>query len=333
MRWAEPDRLYLLWLLVPLLFSLIWAARGRRRTEEALGDPAALRRMTGDPGPGSRRWRAVLLLAAAAAGILAFARPQAGFRLVTTTSRGADVVIALDLSRSMGARDVRPDRLRAAQREASALIEALDGSAMGLVVFAGEARIVSPLTTDEEGLLSMIQTARSGDVEKPGSDLGAGLNLAARLLHRPGERPRAIVLLSDGEQLQGDAPGAIRAIRDAGARLHTVGLGSSAGAPIPIVDSLGVVRGEKRGPDGAPVRTRLDEDALRDLARRGGGRYERADGSGRAALRIADAVRSGGGEEVRGRTIRAYEERFPWLAALAGILLLAERAVPRRRKS
>jgi Ca-activated chloride channel family protein len=332
MRWAEPDRLHLLWLLVPLLLSLIVAARRRRRLEESLGDPAALRRLTGDPGPGSRRLRGTLLLFAAAAAVLALARPQAGFRLVTTTSRGADVVIALDLSRSMAARDTRPDRLRAAQREAAALTEALEGSAMGLTVFAGEARIVSPLTTDEEGLLSMIQTTRSGDVEKPGSDLASGLELSAKLLHRPGERPRAIVLLSDGEQLQGEASSAIRGIRDAGARLHTIGIGTLAGGPIPVVDSLGVIRGEKRGPDGFPIRTRLDESALRDLARRGGGRYEAGDGSGRAAIRIADAIRSGGGEEVRGRTIRAYEERFPWLAALAGLLLLAERAVPRRRK-
>ena len=331
MRWAEPDRLYLLWLLVPLVVALIWTARRRRRLEAALGDPAALQRLTGDPGPATRRIRGALLLVAAAAAILAFARPQAGYRLVTTTSRGADVVVALDLSRSMAARDVRPDRLRAAQREATALIEALEGSAMGLVVFAGEARLVSPLTTDQEGLLSMVQTARPGDVERPGSDLGAGLDLSARLLRRPGERPRAIVLLSDGEQLQGDATAAFRAIREAGARLHTIGIGTPEGAAIPLVDSLGVIRGEKRGPDGAPVRTRLDERALRDLARRGGGRYERGDGTGRAAIRIADAVRSSGGEEVRGRTIRAYDERFPWFAALAGLLLLAERAVPRRR--
>ena len=333
MRWAEPDRLHLLWLLVPLLLSLLWAARRRRRLEQSLGDPDALRRLTGDVGPGLRRLRGALLLAAAAAAILAFARPQVGFRLVTTASRGADLVIALDLSRSMAARDTRPDRLRAAQREAAALVEALEGSATGFVVFAGEARVVSPLTTDQEGLLSMIQTARAGDVERPGSDLAAGLELSARLLRRPGERPRAIVLLSDGEQLQGDASASIRAIREAGARLHAIGIGTAAGAPIPIVDSLGVLRGEKRGPDGLPVRTRLDERALREVARRGGGRYERGDGTGRAALRIADAVRSSGGEEVRGRTIRAYEERFPWLAALAGLLLLAERSVPRRRRS
>jgi hypothetical protein len=91
--------------------------------------------------------------------------------------------------------------------------------------------------------------------------------------------------------------------------------------------------GERRGPDGAPVHTRLDEGLLRDLARRAGGRYEHGDGSGQAAAHAADGVRSGGNQEVRGQTIRAYDERFPWMAALAGVLLLAERAIPRRRRA
>jgi Ca-activated chloride channel family protein len=120
-------------------------------------------------------------------------------------------------------------------------------------------------------------------------------------------------------------------VRKAGARLFTIGIGTPEGGAIPIVDSTGAVRGHRRTPQGDPVRTRLDEALLRDLARRGGGRYERADGGGRAALRLADAIRSAGGEEVRGQSIRAYDERFPWLAAAAGILLLVERVIPRRR--
>lgn len=333
MRWAEPERLLLLWLLPILLAAVAVAWRRRARLEDSLGEAAALRRMTGEAGIGARALRAGLLVAAAALAIAGIARPLAGFRLVTTASRGAEVVVALDLSHSMEARDARPDRLRAAQREVQALLGALEGSSMGLVAFAGDARVISPLSTDVEGLGSMVETARASDVETPGSDLGAALELSGRLLRRPGDRPRAVVLVSDGENLAGDPGAGAEAVRRASARIFTIGLGTTQGAVIPLADSTGAVLGERRDSSGKPVRTRLDESLLGDLARRGGGRYEHGDGSGRAALRIADAVRSAGGEEVRGQSVRAYDERFPWFAAGAGLLLLAERSIPRRRKS
>jgi len=332
MRWAQPDRLILLWLVLAAIVFLLWMVRRRRALEASLGETSALRRLTGESGRGSRILRTGFLVLALALALAGVARPQAGFRLVTTTSRGADVVIAFDVSHSMEARDVRPDRERAAQREALTLLDALEGSSLGLVVFAGEARIVSPLSTDREGLASMVETARSDDAGRPGSDLGAAVTLASRLLHRQGERPRAIVLVTDGENLEGDPQGSLSDVRGAGARLFTIGVGTTEGSVIPLADSTGAIVGQRRGPDGTPVVTRLDEKTLRDLARRGGGRYERGDGSGQAALQTADAIRSGGGEEVRGQSVRAYDERYPWFAAAACLCLLAERAVPRRKQ-
>jgi len=331
-RWAEPERLLLLWILPLVLGILIWAARRRRKLESELGDAEVLRLLTGDPGRGARLLRGGLLVAALALAAIGLARPQSGFRLVTTTSAGADVVFVLDLSHSMEARDTPPDRLGIARREIQTMLETLEGSSMGLVVFAGEARLVSPLSTDREGLASMIESVRPDDAGRPGSDIAAGLALAARFIHRPGDRPRAVVLVSDGESLSGDPPAGAAEVRRAGARLFVLGVGGTAGAPIPLVDSTGAVLGERRDPAGQPVRTKLDETLLRELARRGEGRYEHADGSGRAGVRIADAIRSQGNTEVRGRSIRAYDERYPWFAAAAGILLLAERAVPRRRR-
>ena len=332
MRWAEPERLTLLWLAPALVLLAAWAARQRNRLESTLGDRAALRRLTGELGGAARAVRVALLVAGFTFAVAGLARPLAGFRLVTTATRGADVVVALDLSHSMEARDVRPDRLRAAKREIATLLEALEGSSMGLVAFAGEARVVSPLSTDLDGLVSMVETAGTTDLSAPGSDIGAGVALSARLLRRPGDRPRAVVLVTDGENLSGDPMAGADAARKAGARLFTIGVGTPEGATIPIIDSTGVNVSQRRGPDGLPVQTRLDEGLLRQLAQRGGGRYERGDGSGRVALRLADAIRSAGGEEVRGRSIRAYDERFPWFAAAAGLLLLAERGIPRRRR-
>ena len=332
MRWAEPELLRLLWIL-PLLLAAGWLIERRRRAlEKILGEPAALRARSGATGAGARWARRLFVLGAVALGIVALARPQAGFRSVPTTSRGVDLVIALDLSHSMDARDVRPDRLRAAKREAASLLTTLEGSAIGLVGFAGEAQVLSPLSTDLEGLGSLIESAGAGDVDLAGSDIGKAVELAARLLRRPGDRPRAIVVLTDGENLTGDPRAALTAARAAGARLFAIGVGTPQGAPIPIVDDRGRITAEKRDAAGHVVISRLDESLLRDLARRGGGQYERADATGRVALRVADAVRSDGGAETRGQTVRAYDERFGWFAAAAGLFLVAERVVPRRRK-
>ena len=332
MRWSSPQLVHLLWTVL-VIALLVWVAeRQRRRTEQSLGDPQALRTLSGEPGSRSRRWRIALLLAALTLVVLGLMRPQSGFRLVTTSARGVDAVIALDLSRSMEARDVRPDRLSAAKRDALSLLTALEGSQVGLVTFAGSAKIVSPLSTDREGLASIVETASTRDMDRPGTDLGAALTLAGRLLARSGERPRAIVLLTDGENLEGDPRRALESVKRAGARIYAIGVGTPEGTTIPVVDSTGSQRDVKRDAEGHVVITRLDERTLRDLAQQGGGRYERADGTGRAGLRLVEPIRSGGAYEAKGRSIRAYNERFPWFAAAAGVLLVMERLVPRRRR-
>jgi Ca-activated chloride channel family protein len=315
--------------VLALAFTL--AERRRRALARALGDPEALASLTGDTGAGARTLRAALLLAACALAAAGLARPQAGFRLVSTASRGVDLVVAVDVSASMAARDARPDRMAVARREAAALIRALEGSPIGVVEFAGEARLLSPLSTDGEGLASLVESLEPGAVERGGTDIAGAIRLSAQLLRRPGDRPRAIVIVSDGENLQGDPTGAVGPAREAGARLFTIGIGTAAGATIPIVDSLGAVVGVKCDRSGRDVVTKLDEGLLRDLARRGGGRHARGDGAGGGALRLLDAIRSEGEYEARGRSIRAYDERYHWFAAAAGMLLLAARAALRRR--
>jgi Ca-activated chloride channel family protein len=331
MRFEHPELLRLLWLLPALVLVLVWAEARRRRVARALGDPKAMGRLTGEVGPGARAVRGALLVGACAAGLVGLARPQAGFRLVTAATRGADVAIAIDVSQSMAARDTRPDRMAAARREAQALIRALPGSAVGLVAFAGEARLLSPLSTDDEGLASLVESLQPGVVERGGSNLEAAVRRATQLLARPGERPRAVVLVTDGENLEGDPRRAADAAKQGGTRVFTIGVGTPGGSTIPLVDSTGAIRGVKQDRSGAPVLTRLDARLLADLARRAGGLFVRGDGSGGAALQLVDPIRSEGAFEARGRAIRAYDERYHWLAAAAGALLLLGAFLPQRR--
>lgn len=333
MRWAAPEFFALFWLMPFAAALVLWMARARRRDEAALGDRDALRRRWGAPGRWNGPLRTFLFLGAVAAGIVALARPQAGLRLVSTTSTGPDVVVALDLSESMHARDAKPDRLGAARREIAVLLRSLEGSAIGFVGFAGEARVLSPLTTDLEGLRDRIDAARPEDLDEPGSNVGAGVEVAAQLIRRPGDRPRAIVLVTDGEQLDGPMTRGLAPLRASGASLVVLGVGTTEGATIPVVDTTGAVTGMKRDRSGHVVVTKLAEDALRDLARGASGRYERANGSGRAGRLAAAYARGSERGDRAGRSLRAYDERFHWFAALAALLLAAEVFVPRRRES
>jgi Ca-activated chloride channel family protein len=330
MRWAAPELFALFWLIPAALATVWWRARRRAREEAALGDPAALRRRWSAPGNGSGRARALLLLLALAATIVGLARPQAGLRLVSTTSVGPDVVIVMDLSSSMRARDARPDRLGSGRREVAALLRDLEGSAIGLIGFAGEARVLSPLTTDLEGLRDRIDAATPEEIETPGSNVGAAVALAGRLLTRPGDRPRAVVLITDGEQLDGEPATGVAPLRASRARLSIHRVGTPEGAPIPHLDSTGAARETKRDGSGREVRSKLEEGALRSLADATGGRYERADGSGVAAGRAAAFARGDDRGASSGRSLQAFDERFHWLAALAVLLLAAEAFVPRR---
>jgi len=333
MRWAAPEYFALFWIVPAAAALVLWMAGARRRDEAVLGDRDALRRRWGAPGRWNGPIRTLLFLGAVAVAIVALARPQAGLRLVSTTSTGPDVVVALDLSESMHARDAKPDRLGAARREIATLLRSLEGSAIGLVGFAGEARVLSPLTTDLEGLRDRIDAASPGELDIPGSDVGGAVALSGQLLRRPGNRPRAVVLVTDGEQLDGDVARGLPALRASGASLIVLGVGTPEGATIPLVDTTGAVIGVKRDARDQEVRTRLSEEALRGVARGAGGHYERADGSGRAGRLAAGYARGSDRGDTAGRSLRAYDERFHWLAALAALFLAAESLVPRRRRA
>ncbi|HEU4725513.1 MAG TPA: VWA domain-containing protein [Candidatus Eisenbacteria bacterium] len=331
MRWAAPEYFALFWIVPVAAAIVLWMARARRADEAALGDRDALRRRWGAPGRWNGPIRTLLFLLAVGAGIVALARPQAGLRLVSTTSTGPDVVVALDLSESMRARDAKPDRLGAARREIATLLRSLEGSAIGLIGFAGEARVLSPLTTDLDGLRDRIDAASPEELDEPGSDVGAAVALAGQLLRRPGDRPRAVILVTDGEQLDGDATRGLPPLRASGASLVVLGVGTPEGTTIPVVDTTGAVTGMKKDRSDHVVVTKLAEETLRGLARSAGGRYERADGSGRAGRLAAAYARGSERGDRAGRSLRAYDERFHWLAALAALLLAAEVLVPRRR--
>lgn len=320
MMLAHPERLVLLVLLPVLVGVLVRGARGRREALDRLGDPALLARVLRPPSLGRRVARALLQLAATAALVYALAGPRWGFQWEEVRRQGVDVVVALDLSRSMLAQDLPPDRLTAARRELRDLLGILQGDRLGLVVFAGSAFVQVPLTLDYHALELFIDRLDPSLVPIGGSDLAAGLRKAIEAFAPSDRAGRAVIFITDGEDHSGALVKAAEEARDAGVHVFVVGLGDPAGAPIP--DGSGGFIEE----DGRVVLSKLGEAELKEVAALTDGAYVRGT-AGDLDLRSLydDGIRGKlRAQELSSTRQKRWEERFQWPLAVAVILMVLE---------
>jgi len=337
MRFVYPE---LLWLLaaLPLLGAATWwaAARRRRALRRFAGGEDFLPRFDVEVSVHRRVAKQLLLHAGLAALVVAAARPQWGTRLEPVTRRGVDVVVVLDHSLSMAADDLPPSRLARARHEVDSLLGELSGDRVALVTFAGEATLLCPLTLDHAAVRLFLDTVEAETVQVPGTALAEALRLGlATLGDSPepgGERGRAIVLLTDGEDHEGGVDEVIEEIKRAGVAVYAIGCGTTRGSPIPVSDESGLRTGYKKDREGRVVTTRLDESILELLALDTGGRYHRATASEVEVGEIAQAL-SGMDAHEFGAVLRArYEERFQVPLALAVLALVADTLLGDRRR-
>ena len=318
MKWARPEFLHLLW-AVPVLVTLLWAALRRRMTLLRRLGPLASERVSARAQK-VHRLRAVLWLSAMVMGVLALAQPRWGYRWQELKREGLDLVVVLDVSRSMDVEDVAPNRMEQAQREVLDLTEMLAGDRVGLVVFAGGAYARMPLTLDYAVLRHQVRDSSSQTLVSQGSDIGAAIDMAVDLLGPARASDRAVLLISDGEDHVGEAVSAAERAADADVHLYTMGVGTPEGAPIPQAGG-----GFKKDRSGQVVMAKLDEGLLAEVARIGHGAYVRAGASNRDVAGIyRDEIRGRlQGAEQGVRRERLWDERYSWPLSLAVVLLVA----------
>lgn len=335
MTFARPTLLWLAFLLPAIIaLAIVGYYRRRRRAAHLLGDIGLISRL-GATGLDSFPIRRFLLLTPAALMIgLAAAGPQWGTRVVETHGRSLDLVLVLDVSKSMLARDLEPSRLERQRLFATRLLRELIGDRIGLVVFAGRAYTLSPLTTDHSALQLYVDALDPGIVSQGGSSLAAAIDQGIDLVRgqSAARRERVMILVSDGEALE--ARDAVRTALQRAASLgiviHSVGIGTDVGAPIPETDPAGYTRGYKRDPDtGEIVISRLGEELLRDAARTTGGLYVRGDRAG-ATDALLDRIRGLERSSAAGGTRAVPHERFAWFIAIALALIAADTIRARR---
>jgi Ca-activated chloride channel family protein len=336
MRFASPHLLWLL-LAVPaavLAYALHFAHR--RRLLARLGDEPLVARMTGEVSVRRKIVRAALVVAALALTGVALARPQAGGRARINKQPGLDMVVALDFSRSMLAKDVYPSRLERAKRELEQLMDGLGGDRVGLVAFAGET-LSYPPTTDYAAIKLFWRDLGPWDMPVGGTAIGralrASLDLLVPLRKKGGPtRAQVILLLTDGEDTDSEPLEVADEASKLGVKVFTVGVGSRSGELIPEYDDQGKITGYVKDQDGKYVTSRLGEATLAQIAQRTAGEYFHADPKRFGVDDVARALAGLKRSENEARVVKQYDEIYEVLLLPVFLLLVGEACMSERRR-
>lgn len=322
--------LYFLILIPVMATFFIFTMTWKRKARLAYAGSRHLDRLI--PGISRRKdvIRFILFSAAVFFIILALANPQLGTKLEEVKRQGIDIVIALDVSNSMKAEDYKPNRLELARRAIEKLIEGLKSDRIGIVVFAGDAYIQLPVTTDYSAARLYATSITTEMVPTQGTAIGAAIRKSIAALSHDETRNRAIIVISDGENHQDDATDAATEAAQSGISVHTIGMGSPQGAPIPIYRNNQNI-GFRTDKNGNTVVSRLDEEGLKKVAAAGNGIYVRA-GSTQAGLNIIQSeLEKMEKTEYEARQYTDFEDRFQLFLLAALILLLLDFLLSERK--
>ena len=327
-RFAKPDILYFLYAL-PLLAAAFWYLF---RFENRIIKDFASARLLKVIAPFRSRLRTVIkfsaIIIASACLILALANPQIGSKVEEVKQVGIDVYLTLDVSLSMTAEDIKPNRLEKAKHEISKLIQNLRGDRIGLIIFAGEAFVQFPLTTDYAAANLFLSAVDVNSIPQPGTAVGPAIDLALKSFKKESETKKAIIVITDGEDHEGNFDSILEEASDKGVAIYTIGLGSPDGVPIPIYNKSGVQTGFKKDRRGQVVLTKLDEGTLRMLADKAGGKYYRGSSNEDELDQIYKDLAKIEQTEFGATKITDYDDRFYYFLAPAILLLLLAFFIP-----
>ncbi|MBI4417629.1 MAG: VWA domain-containing protein [Ignavibacteriales bacterium] len=331
LRFEHPDLLWFL-LALPVLAAGLFALRRRqKRLLAGFASPGLLRELAPDMSAAKRAIKNTLGLVALGFVIVAAANPQVGTRLEEIKREGIDLFVALDVSLSMKAEDIRPNRLEKAKRDVSALLNKLQGDRVGLIVFAGDAFVQFPLTSDYSAADLFISAVDVDAVPTPGTMIASAIELVLKSFPEDLPTEKALIIVSDGEDTEGDLDAAIKKATSAGVKVFTVGMGTVAGGPIPLYDASGNRADYKRDRRGSIVISKLEETTLRQLASPTGGSYRRATSGGNEIDEIYDELLSLERVAFDSKQVTGYESMYQYPLALAILFLILDFLLSEKR--
>jgi Ca-activated chloride channel family protein len=331
-RFAEPHLLWSLLAVAVVALISLWLGRWRRRALARVGNVATLQGLSSAPGAEWRSFRLLLLLAGMAALSLALGRPQWGASEQEVRRKGIDLVMVVDVSRSMLAEDLPPSRLERARESIGDLLDRLPDQRVALVAFAGSAQVLCPLTLDHSAARIFLDILDPQLIPEPGTALAQAIQVGAELFDPGQTKYKVMVLITDGEDHDTNPQEQIAQAVDEGIVLYSLGMGTTAGQPIPVRDASGKTVDYVRDEQGQVVTSRLDSAILEQAARLSGGDFYLSTAGGQELDRIAESIRDMDRKELSARLATHMEDRFQIPLILALLALALEAALSDRRK-
>jgi len=323
-RFAHSEILYALY-LVPLVIFLIWySVRNQKKLLEKFANTKLHHVLFPNKSRLKIFIKSGLIILSIVLLTLSLANPQIGSKIEEVKQVGIDVFILLDVSLSMKAEDIKPSRLEKAKHEISKLIQKLHGDRIGLIVFSGNAFIQFPLTTDYSAANLFLSAVSVKSVPQPGTAIGPAIKLAFNSFKKDEETQKAIVVITDGEDHEGELNTVIEEANNLGVKIYAIGLGSPQGVPIPIYNNSGQQTGYKKDRNGTTVLTRLDETTLEEITSKGNGKYYRGSNTDNELEMIYNDLASLEGKEFGATKITEYEDRYYYFLLPAILILLFE---------
>jgi Ca-activated chloride channel homolog len=327
-RFEHPIYLFAFVFLPVMILMYLALVKWKKQTVSRIGDPKLVAQLIKGYSPRKFQLKFILVMVAFALIAMGAANLQYPKQVEQVTRQGIDVMIALDVSKSMLARDVQPDRLQRSRMLVTKLIDKLQNDRVGLVLFAGRAYLQMPLTADHSAAKMYVGTASTQSVPTQGTVIAEALTICQNAFDEKQKKYKAVVLITDGEDHDENALDVTEKMAEEGIVIHTVGVGSTSGSEIMDPDTKEI----KRNEDGTPVLSRLNEKELIDIAQKGNGTYQVLVETEAAVNKILGQINSMEKRTIKDNSLIQYRSFFQWFLGLALILLIAELFIPEIKK-
>ncbi|MCX7927693.1 MAG: VWA domain-containing protein [Candidatus Omnitrophica bacterium] len=332
MRWAAFGYVNLIWLILGLVLFYLWANQRRKKALEKFADKQLISILTKTFNPKLLYVKQIILVSSLVFLVVALMRPQWGFRWQEVKRKGLDIMVAVDVSKSMLAEDIKPSRLERTKLALEDFVKQLSGDRIGLIAFSGTAFVQCPLTVDYNGFLLSVRDLNVNTIPRGGTSLASAIYRAIESFQSGVKKYKVLILITDGEAHEGDTMKAAELAKKEGIKIFCIGIGTPEGELIPLVDEKGnqVFLKDRTG---AVVKTRLDEETLQKIALLTGGSYVRAQSKEFGLdLLYSQRIFQLEKRQLETKMAKQYEERFQIPLLCAWILLALEWLVTSRRK-